>query len=58
MTKTNICSYIGQDEVSKTMKHCQWSRSSEGIHSCGLVKYLTALISHCLVILIEASDIN
>lgn len=58
MTKTNICTYISQDEVSKTMKHCQRSRSSEGIHSCGLVKYLIALISHCLVILTEASDIN
>ena len=36
MTKTNICSYISQDEVSNTMKHSQQSRSSEGIHSCGL----------------------
>lgn len=58
MTKNSICSFISQDEVSKTMKHCQWSRSSEGIHSCGLVKYLIALISHCLAILTEAFDIN
>lgn len=57
-TKTNIWSYISQDEVSKAMKHSQWGRSSEGIHSCGLLKYLIALISHSLVILAEASDIN
>lgn len=57
MTKTNICGYISQDEVSKTMK-CSQQRSSEDIHSCGLVKNLIALISHCLVILTEASDIN
>lgn len=58
MTESSICSYISQDEVSKTMKHSQQSRSSEGINSCGLVKYLTAFVSHCLVILTEASDTN
>lgn len=58
MTKPIICSYISQDEVSRTMKRSQQRRSSEGIHSCGFIKYLRALISNYLVILSEASDIT